>query len=86
MAHRLDGKFSKYKTKDCGEECPHYKHFYDSEPGRDKSHPCYMSGDEIQTETEEERCNYGVAWKHLMPMKKPKHCEYFRKETIKITK
>ena len=90
MTHRLDGKFSKQTTKDCCEECPHYKRFYEHrfEPGRDKSHPCYMSGDEIAIDEkiEEERCYVGVAWKRLIRVDNPKHCQYFRKEDIKNTK
>ncbi len=82
MSHRLDGKEYKFKTKDCCEECPNYQFIFI--PGRDESHPCYMSGDEV--EVKEERCNYGAFWKHLTPREKPKHCEYFRKEVIKITK
>jgi len=82
MTHRLDGKFSKYKTRDCGEKCPHYKHM--KSPGRDESHPLYMLGDEI--EIDEEQCHYGVAWKLLIEKEEPKHCQYFKKEDIKNTK
>ncbi len=72
MTHRLDGKFSKDRTKDCGNECMFYELII--EHGRSKSHPCYMSGDEIPVR--EERCYCGVAWKKIVPTEKPRKCQY----------
>lgn len=71
MVGKWDGSF-KDKTKDCSDLCLFYDHVFI--PGRNRLHPCYMSGDEITID--EERCYCGIAWKRLSLTDKPRKCQY----------